>query len=150
MSYIPYIILFSITACVGLIIGFVKYKKLTKRNTDIPLKRTWTPTEINFDQCEILSREYYENKEYDSFPTQIELLDSLYPRPTEEHKIKKEVSVVVCKVKNENGDEIVYKSEPVYVPAGSLRILLFSKGTTNVYLNPADKSQYYFDLDFLK
>lgn len=104
---------------------------------------------VTIDACEIRSRDYFESSVMDTIPSRMDMLDSLYGGPNDEKKIKKVVSVITYKYKDETGQTIEYRSEPIYASEDTIRYsFLNSKRDLIIYVDPNNKNNYYFDVNF--
>ena len=133
MSVLPYIILFSIIVFAGIILGVFRYKKARSRIISPGirvLKEYGTQIVIDLDACVIKHREFYEDDEYGN-------------------KILKNISLVIFKDAKGEDKELEYKSPPIYLPENDLRKLLNTQKKTVLFIDPANKKDYYFDFEFL-
>ncbi|MGN6495708.1 MAG: hypothetical protein ACTHLE_27200 [Agriterribacter sp.] len=134
---------------IGLILGAIKYKKQSSKfNLDIPLVKTGKQLIINFADCEIKSRRYFEEKQGSVWPSRTEIMDGFYDNRKEPVKIEKEVSVILYR-RPMLGRILEYKSDPVYISEAILRNILDEKRTTIIYVDRENPNKYYFDLSFL-
>ena len=128
-ALILYIFIALIVIVVGLLLGFARYKKLTtgKSAPDISLKEYGRQLKVNFEDCEIKTRKYYEERETNLIPTQMEMLDSIYNTKNDVDRVEKEVSVIVYI--NKSGDKIAeYRSSAIYLPEIRLKYILEGRG----------------------
>lgn len=149
-AFVLYMFIALIVIVVGLVWGVARYKKLTsgKPASDISLKEYGRQLKVNFEDCEIKTRKYFEERETNLIPTQMEMLDSIYNTKNDVDKVEKEVSVIIYKDKS--SDKIVeYRSDPIYLPEIKLKYILEEKGSTIIYVDPMNPGKYFFDVSFL-
>jgi hypothetical protein len=104
---------------------------------------------VSFDDCEVKTREYFEESVQDDWPTRIQMLDALGGRSEAGIKEKRQVSIVLYKYVDENGQIVEFRSSPIYMPGETLRFRLLNKKSTILYFDQKNNSHYYFDFDFL-
>lgn len=90
---------------------------------------------VNFADCEIRSRRYFEEKQSPTLPSRAEILDGFYGFHKEPDKIEKEVSVILY-MQHMSNKVLEYRSEQVYIPELTLRLILEEKRTTIIYIDP--------------
>lgn len=152
MSFIPYFIFFLFLVVIGIAVSLYKVKKAqraTQINHDISLKKEGKRILVDFSQCEIKSRVFYEDLKHDNFPTWIEIIDSLGHKNNREKKIRKEVSEILFEHVS-GTKKYIYRSNPIYMPETTLRFKLLTKGSTHIYVDSDNESRYFFDLEFLQ
>lgn len=136
---------------VGLVWGFIQYKKQVsnKFGLGIPLVKDGIQLRVDFEDCEIKSKKFYEEAPANKLmPTKMEILDGIYNSKNDTDKVEKEVSVILYR--HTKGDKIVeYRSNPIYLPGITLRHILEEKGSTFIYIDPQNPNRYFFDVGFL-
>ena len=129
---------------------FFKYRKAKGINSVLSeLKLKGKKIMVSFPDCEIKTREYYEEETSDSLPSRVEMLDSLYDQEQLHKKNKKVVSVLVYKYADPAGKEVVFRSEVIEMPLERLRYILDNRKQTTIYVDESNWNRYYFDLGFL-
>jgi hypothetical protein len=150
MPISAFIILIVIAAIVSLISGLIKYRKIKSLSRKVDnLKNTGRKIKVDFNDCTVKTREYYEEIDNDHMPSRIEMVDALYDPSRGEHKTKVIVSVLTYLYEEASGKSITYRSENIYMPLENLRLYLETQKFTHIYIDPNNPSNYFFDLDFL-
>jgi hypothetical protein len=152
LDFLPFVIMIIGAVVIAVVINFWSYRSKKKHislGLDFPLKRTGVKILVNLKECEIRSREYYEKEVDESFPTKIDMLDSLYGVKPQEALLKRHVSVILYKHLESDGSYQEFKSAAIYLSGDLLRSRLDRHKETFVYVHPEDKSRYYFDIEFL-
>lgn len=129
---------------------YFKYRKAKKANHGLSdLKVKGKKIVVQFQDCEIKTREYVDTEPSDSMPSQIEMLDSLYDRNRSHDGVKKVVSALIYKYTDSLGKKVEFRSEVIEMPIERLRFILESKMQTTIYVDENNWNRYYFDLGFL-
>ncbi len=119
-----------------------QYKKLIKRKTyysQIP--KNWEKLIVDVEDCQILFREYYEEREVDESPAIISLLDFIN---AENKKIKSGISVVTYTHKFPNGEIHMFKSESIKADDVTVKYNLMNARTLSLFVDPLNRSRYVF------
>jgi hypothetical protein len=141
-SAIPYLIAFIVVLIYSLIKGVQKYRQLTGASS--PKKNipgNWSRVDIDVNHCEVKSREYFEEPSEKS-PSRIQILDSIVgKRPAEQHRV---VSAIIYYHHYPDGHVQIFKSEPIYADETSVRYMLMNKDRLRLYVDPLERTNYYF------
>ncbi|MBO9636337.1 MAG: hypothetical protein J7578_24760 [Chitinophagaceae bacterium] len=145
---IKLIIGLAIAVILGLYYFLKNFRSTNKAIKDIDtLKRIGTLLSINLEDCEIFSRQFSEQAINSGLPSESEMLDALggkYPSNTEGTR-----SQIRYRHKENNGSYTDYISPVIYLEESLIRYRFMQQRTTIIYIDPNNKSHYYFDLEFL-
>lgn len=149
-KFLGYAIVFLGVVVIVLISKILNYRKSSKPNKSLlDLKKNGEKLTIQFEDCEIKTREYFEATSSDSFPTRIEMLDSLYNPNRSYEGTKKVISVLIYKYKDSTGKSMEFRSDSIEMPLETLRYILVNRKTTTIFFDKANWNRYYFDLGFV-
>lgn len=134
MSYVGYLIVLFLVLMVGGIIAILRYQRARKKifsDKILFLKDSGKRITVDFTSCEILHREYDEENENGE-------------------KIKKDIAIITFRTDQINGQNILFKTLPIFLPEETVRSLANNKKKSTIYYDPVDPAQrYYFDVEFL-
>ena len=109
---------------------------------------TGTLIEVPSDQCEVKSSTYVREKPVDFKSLDTEVDNAVFGA---NHTSMDNKDQNVIKFSTEiNGEGITFISPIVYKQSDTLEFLLASRPTTNLYFNPNDINEFYWDLEFLR
>ena len=148
---IVYILIFLVIFIIQVIRTIIKISKSNTTNKYwSELKQNGSHIVVNFEDCEIKTREYYDKEPKEGMPTQIEMLDALSNRYQETQGVKKIVSMLRYYYKTPSGNTVEFRSDVINMPVERLRFLLDQKKQTTIFVDPENWNRYYFDLEFLR
>lgn len=122
--------------------GYKQYKLLTK-GSSYTIPSNWTKISVEFEQCEVVSREFYKTEEIDESPSIRELLDSM---GKEKKAVKSSISMVIYKHRFADGVEKNYRSEPIKADEISTRIRIRGLGKGQLFVDPFNRDNYFFKI----
>ena len=146
--YVFFAVCILIVLC-SFLYNFYKEKRGKASQSLHPLIAYGKKIEVDLEQCELKTNSYYEEIENTSFPTRLEMIDSIYPSKQKEYSVKKEVSVLLYKEAKNDGTTVVYRSDPIYLQADMIRYYMLQHKTTTVYVDPSNSTRYFFDTSFV-
>ncbi len=121
-------------------------KRLKKIISD--LKEDGEKILVDLSTCEIIGNDYYVEVNRDS-TGQVALLDAMYDKGI--MSVNKEIDETQFIFTHQrNGFSEKFVSPVIPRTRDDLRIKLYLVKTTTLYVDKADRSKYYFDLDFYK
>ena len=139
-------------------IGLYILFSLDKKDDDKALKEynewkqklilTGTLIEVPSDQCEVKSSTYVREKQVDSHSYETQLYNAVIEG---DHNIldNKDQNVVTYSTTIE-GERIIFYSPVILKEKHTLEFILSSKPMTKLYVDPLNKSNFYWDLEFLR
>lgn len=105
---------------------------------------------VQFDDCEIKTRSYFDKETTESFPSRIEMWDGLYDPNRSHEGREKVVSVIVYQHKDASGKTIEFRSDVVEMPVEYLCLAIKNKKSTTIFVDKKNVNRYYFDIRFLR
>src|SRR6186713_1107787 len=125
ISFRSFLILFALAIVFTLLAALIKFRKTRAvlRRSDV-LKRDGNKIVVNFDECELTTREYYEERQTDEIPNDAQMVDGLLGVHREPGQNLTTVSVLIFRYKNGSAQVKEFRSELIYMPEVNLRLCL--------------------------
>src|SRR5688572_8923781 len=95
VAYIVIIIGIVLVGVVSFLLNYRKTRKVNKALSD--LKGKGKKIVVQFQNCEIKTREYFDTEPSDSMPSRAEMIDALFDASRPNEGIKKVISVIIYK-----------------------------------------------------
>jgi hypothetical protein len=147
IAFIVIVIGIVLVGVVSFLLKLRKTRKVNKALSDLMGKGKQIV--IQFRDCEIKTREYFDTEPSDSTPSSVEMIDALFDANRPGEGIKKVVSVIIYKYKDPYGKNFEFRSEVIEMPVERLRFLLENQKQATIFVDTGNWNRYYFDLEFL-
>jgi len=104
--------------------------------------------EVPLSDCDIKSGQLYSDDESFSTPSRAEMVDALFGKQKEQ-PAPSTATYIIYTWRDSGGSSRRFISSPIFMPPESLRLRLDNQHYTNIYVDPANINNYFFDIRFL-
>lgn len=134
---------------IALLIQSVRAKMAAKAKLALPkkVKADYPFISVNAQQCKVLTNTYSEEEEKEL--DRVSVADALYAPNRNVVLTTKFASVILCENVPVKGSVHRFHSRTIELPEQAIQKKLSENKQVNIYYNPLNLKEHYFELDFL-